>query len=289
MLAQSALPDRIVQGRVMAAQTPITTTKLADNVFLLQGFGGNMALQTGHDGNLLIDSSFSTSVQKVLAAMKAVSGDVPHTLINTHWHYDHTDGNEGMHAAGFKIVAHSKTLERLSVTQVVPFFHITVPPSPKAAWPSKTFDDTLRMNHNGDSLDLVRFEPAHTDTDIYIHFHNGDVLHVGDILFNQSYPFIDEGSMGNIGGMITASEKALSIAGPKTKIIPGHGPLADKVQLQAYRDMLATIRDRVAKLKATGASEQEAIARKPSADLDAAWAKGFINGDVFTGLVYRTL
>lgn len=289
MRAQTAVPDRIAQGRVLAAQTPITTTKLYDNVYLLQGFGGNMALQTGSEGNLLVDSSFSTSVSKVLAAIGAVSKEAPNTLINTHWHYDHTDGNEGLHAAGFRILAHAKTRERLSTAQVVPFFHMTVPPDPMGSWPTITFDDQIHLWHNGDSIDLAHFNPAHTDTDIFIQFHNADVLHVGDIFFNGQYPFIDESSVGNIGGMIEASEKALALAGSRTKIIPGHGSLADKVQLQAYRDMLSTIRDRVAKLKTAGATEQEAVDRKPTADLDAGWAKGFVNGDVFTGLVYRTI
>ena len=289
MLGQTAVPDRIAQGRVLAAQTPITTTELADNVYLLQGFGGNMVLQTGPDGNLLIDSSFSTSVQKVLAAIGAVSKGAPHLLVNTHWHYDHTDGNEGMHAAGFTILAHAKTKERLSTPQVIPFFKISVAPDPAGSWPTITFDNSKRIEHNGDSLDLVHFDPAHTDTDIYIHFHKADVLHVGDIFFNGFYPFIDEASAGNIGGMIKASEKALSLAGPKTKIVPGHGPLAEKAQLQSYRDMLATIRDRVAKLKAAGASEQETVSKKPTADLEATWGTGLFNGDVFTGLVYRTI
>jgi glyoxylase-like metal-dependent hydrolase (beta-lactamase superfamily II) len=289
MRAQAIVPDRIAQGRALAAQTPITTTKLYDNVYLLQGFGGNMVLQTGNEGNLLIDSSFSTSVQKVLAAIGAVSKDAPHTLINTHWHYDHTDGNEGMHTAGFKILAHTKTLQRLSTPQVNSFFHMTVPPDPSGAWPTSTFDESTHLGHNGDSLDLVHFDAAHTDTDIYIHFQKPDVLHAGDIWFNGMYPFIDESSAGNIAGMIVASEKALVVAGAETKIVPGHGPVGDKAQLQKYRDMLSTIRDRVAKIKAGGASEQEAIAKKPTADLDAAWGKGFVTGEVFTGLVYRTL
>jgi len=289
MRAEATVPDRIAQGRAMAAQTPITTTKLYDNVYLLQGFGGNMALQSGSEGHILIDSSFATSVQKVLAAIGTVSKDAPHTLINTHWHYDHTDGNEGMHAAGFKILAHGKTRERLSTPQVVNFFHITVPPDPAGAWPTITFDDSMKMWHNGDSLDLVHFGAAHTDTDIYIQFHNADVLHVGDIWFNGMYPFIDESSAGNIGGMIGASEKALAAAGPETKIIPGHGPLGTKAQLQRYRDMLSAIRDKVAALKTAGASEQEVAAKKPTVDFDAEWAKGAVTGDVLSGFVYRTL
>ena len=289
IVGQTAIPERIAQGRILAAKTPVTTTRLADNVYLLQGFGGNMVLQTGSQGNLLIDSSFSTSVGKVLAAIHAVSQDAPHTLINTHWHYDHTDGNEGMHAAGFTILAHSKTKERLSTTQFIPFFHMTVPPDPAGSLPTITFDETKLIAHNGDVLDLAHYDPAHTDTDIYIRFHRADVLHVGDIFFNGIYPFIDEASMGNIGGMISASEKALSLAGANTRIVPGHGPLADKPQLQAYHEMLVTVRERVAKLKNSGASEQEAVAKKPTADFDATWGKGTFNGDAFTGLVYRTL
>ena len=142
---------------------------------------------------------------------------------------------------------------------------------------------------NDDSIDLVHFAPAHTDTDIYIHFHNADVLHVGDTWFNGFYPFIDESSGGNIGGMIAANEKALAVAGNNTKIIPGHGPLGTKADLQSFHDMLSGIREKVAALKSAGASEQEAVAKKPTAQWDAAWAKGSIAPDMFAGLVYRTL
>jgi len=283
------IPDRVRQGREMALKTPITTTKLYDNVYLLQGAGGNMALQTGRDGLVLIDSSFSTSVPKVREAIAAVSKDTPDALINTHWHYDHTDGNEGMRAAGFNIFAHRNTRERMSTPQTIAFFHIVMPPSPAAALPSITFGDSMQAWHNGDSLDLAHFDPAHTDTDIYVHFHNANVLHVGDMWFNGFYPFIDEATGGRIGGMISASEKALAVADNDTKIIPGHGPLGGKADLQKYHDMLSAVRDKVAALKATGASEQESVAKKPTADFDAAWGKGLFNGDVFTGIVYRTI
>jgi cyclase len=290
MLAQTAtVPDRVAQGRAAALKTPITTTKLFDNVYLLQGFGGNMALQTGSEGNILIDSSFATSVPKVREAIAAASHDAPNLLINTHWHYDHTDGNEGMHAAGFTILAHRKTRERLSTDQTIPFFHMVVPPSPAGALPSITFDDAMHMWHNGDTLDLAHFDPAHTDTDIYVQFHKANVLHVGDTWFNGFYPFIDEATGGVIGGMIDASAKALTIADNDTKIIPGHGPLGGKADLQKYHDMLSAVRDKVAGLKAAGASEQDAVAKKPTADFDAAWGKGMLGGDVFTGIVYRTV
>ena len=291
MHAQSVtLPDRVAEGRALALKTPITTTKLYDNVYLLQGFGGNMALQTGGEGNILIDSSFSTSVPKVREAIAALSHDAQDALINTHWHYDHTDGNEGMHAAGFTIYAHRNTRDRMATAQTIPFFHLVMPAAPTTALPSITFGDGLHIWHNGDSLDLVHFDPAHTDSDIYIHFHKANVLHVGDIWFNGMYPFIDEATGGSIGGMIHASEKALAVADNGTKIIPGHGPVGSKSDLQKFHDMLAGVRDKVAALKASGASEQQAVVRKPTADFDPVWSKGFfVDGDVFTGLVYRTL
>jgi glyoxylase-like metal-dependent hydrolase (beta-lactamase superfamily II) len=291
MKAQSAsLPDRVLQGRAAALNAPITTTKLYDNVYLLlNGVGGNMALQTGPEGNILVDSSFSTAVSKVREAIAAVSHDAPDALINTHWHYDHTDGNEGLHAAGFTIFAHRKTRERMSTPQTIPLFHLVMPASPSAALPSITFDDSMHAWHNGDSLDLVHFDPAQTDTDIYIHFNNANVLHMGDTWFNGMYPFIDEATGGTIGGMIGAAAKGLAVADNSTKIIPGHGPLGSKVDLQKSHDMLSAIRDKVAAIKTAGANEQEAVAKKPTAEFDSAWAKGMLNGDVFTGIVYRTL
>lgn len=285
----ATLPDRVVQGRADALKTPITTTKLYDNVFLLQGVGGNMVLQTGPEGNVLIDSSFATSVNKVREAIGAVSKDAPDALINTHWHYDHTDGNEGLHNAGFRIYAHENTRKRMSTPQTIAFFKITMPASPAAALPTVTFNDTFHVWHNGDSLNLAHFDPAHTDTDISIHFAHANVLHMGDTWFNGIYPFIDEATGGNIGGMIRASEKALALADDSTKIIPGHGPLGTKADLQKFHDMLSTVRDKVAALKTAGASEQEAIAKKPTADLDGVWGKGFLSGDLFAGIVFRTL
>jgi cyclase len=286
---QAATADRAAQMRAGAASVPIKTTKLYDNVYLLQGAGGNMAVQTGPEGKVLIDSSFSTAVPHIKEALDALGKDPADALINTHWHIDHTDGNEGMHAAGFSIFAHSLTRERMSKPSDIKLFHLELPASPAGALPTITFDDAMHAWHNGDSLDLVHFDPAHTDTDIYIHFHNADVLHVGDVWFNGFYPFIDESSSGTIGGMIAADEKALAVAGAQTKIIPGHGPLRTKAQLQAFRDMLATVRDRVAALKKTGASEAEAVARKPTADLDATWAKGTFTPDMLVGIAFRTV
>ena len=286
--AGTAVP-RAAQAHADAASTPIKTTRLYDNVYLLQGQGGNMALQTGPEGNILIDASFAPAVPRILEAIGSLSKDVPFALINTHWHGDHTGGNEGMHAAGYTIVAHQNTRERLSTPQTMKIFHSTMPAAPAGAWPTITFEDAIHIWHNADALNLVHLAPAHTDTDIYIHFQKANVLHMGDTWFNGIYPFIDEGTGGSIGGMIRATEKALAVADDTTKIIPGHGPLGSKADFQKYHDMLAAIRDKVAALKAAGASEQETIAKKPTADFDATLAKGFMDADTFTGIVYRTL
>jgi glyoxylase-like metal-dependent hydrolase (beta-lactamase superfamily II) len=282
-------PDPLAAMRAPALTTPITTTKLYDNLFLLQGAGGNMAAQIGPDGKILIDSSYLTAAPRILDALKALSADPLDALINTHWHVDHADGNQAMHQAGFTIFAHSKTRERLSTPQSVKLLGISLPAYPAAAWPVVTFDDSLHAFHNGDQLDLVHFAPAHTDTDIYIHFHNANVLHLGDIWFNGFYPFIDEGTGGNINGMIAGAATALTVANSQTKIIPGHGPLGNKADLQRYHDMLVAVRDKIAALKSKGLTEMETLAENPTAQFDDQWGKGFMKPATFTGIVYRTV
>jgi len=285
----SSATDRVSQMRQSAANTPIKITTLRDNLFLLQGAGGNMVAQTGPDGQILVDSSFGPAVPRIIEALASLSKDPLDAIINTHWHIDHTDGNEGLHAPGVSILAHTNTRQRLATPQEMRLLGLHFPASPPKALPTLTFDHEFTAYHNDDQVNLAHFDPAHTDTDIYIHFTSGDVLHIADIWFNGFYPLIDDSSGGNINGMVTASERALALAGPKTKIVPGHGPLGDKSGLQAYRDMLATVRDRVSKLKSGGASLEEAVAKKPTADLDNIWGHGTMTPDVFVAQVYRTL
>jgi cyclase len=292
MLAQAgpagAPPAGAAAGQ---ADTPINVTKLYDNLYLLQGSGGNMALQTGPDGSLLIDSSFAPAVPRILEAIakldpQARAGGL---LVNTHWHPDHTGGNAGLHEAGFTILAHKNTYERLSKPQTMRMFNSITPASPAAAWPAIGMDERLTLWRNGDTLQLEHYAPAHTDSDLSICFEKAGVFHTGDTFFNGTYPVIDEGSGGSIGGIIRASEKTLAAVSASTKIIPGHGPLAGKADLEKFRDMLVAVRDKVAALKASGLSEQEVLAKKPSAEFDPVYGGGFMKADVFLGVVYRTV
>lgn len=263
--------------------------KLYDNVYMLEVTGGNMALQTGSDGTLLIDASFAEAIPGILELIATLTQERAALLANTHWHPDHTGGNERLHAAGYTISAHENTRKRLSTGQKVVAMHSTYPPQPPAAWPTITFDHSMRLWQNGDKLDLVHFDPAHTDGDIYIHFNKANILHLGDIFSNGSYPIIDEASGGSINGMIVAIEKSLALADRDTRIIPGHGELANKKDLQAYCDMMSELHDTVAALKKSGASEAETLARKPAAKFDPIWGQGFIKADILVGCIYRTV
>ncbi len=288
LFAQTAeVPAVIAQGRAAGATAKITTQPLRGGVSALMGSGGNIAVLPGKDGKVIIDSGYATSQPQITEALNAISGDPVKHLINTHWHFDHTDGNEWMHSIGATIVAHENTKTRLSTTQTIAAFHATLPPSPAGAVPTKTFATKETLKLNGATLELAHYAPAHTDTDISIHFTEADVLHAGDTWFNGFYPFIDYSSKGSIGGMIEAAEHTLSVAGPKTIIIPGHGPIGDKAQLAQYRDVLVFARDSVAAMKKQGKTLEDVVAAKPTAKYDARWGAGFMNAPTFLGLVYQ--
>ena len=221
---------------------------------------------------------------KELAALD--SGKIT-LLIDTHWHFDHTDNNPNLRAAGAEILAHANTKTRLSEAHDLLGIHI--PAAPAAALPGKTFTNTWGQTANGETLALAYFVPAHTDTDIFIRYERANVIHMGDVFFNGMYPFIDASTGGNIDGMIAGANKIIAMANSRTKIVPGHGPLGDKASLTKSRDMLVTVRDRVAALKKAGKSLPDTQAEKPTKDLDEVWGKGMMGGDDFVALVYSTL
>ncbi len=286
LCALAAAVPAIAQGM---DDVQISATEVAGGVYMLTGRGGNLGLSVGEDFAFLVDDQFAPLTEKILAAVTKITDRPLRFVLNTHWHGDHTGGNENLGKAGVLIVAHDNVRARLSTEQFMAAFDRTVPPSPAKALPVVTFTDTVRFHVNGDTLHALHVPAAHTDGDSIVHIETADVIHMGDVFFNGMYPFVDLGSGGSVDGVIAAVERALALAGDGTKIIPGHGPLTDRAGLAAYRDMLKTIRERVAKLVAEGKTREEAVAAKPTADYDEKLGGGFIGPDVFAGTVYDSL
>lgn len=282
-------PDVAQQLRTAAATEKIRTTKLTDTIFLLQGVGGNVVCQIGPDGKLLIDAGISTGTGHLKDALEKLDTHRLKLLINTHFHFDHTDGNAALHLEGAFILAQDNTRTRLLKPQTIQTYAAKFPAAPDAGLPQATFSEMETLWVNNDQQDLVHTPEAHTDSDIFIHFNRGNVIHTGDLWFNGMYPLIDIGSGGTMNGMIRGVDQVLALADDRTKIVPGHGQLGDKGALQGYREMLVEVADRVEKLKAQGKTVEEAVAAKPTADLDAAWAKGSIQAGTFVALVYDSL
>jgi glyoxylase-like metal-dependent hydrolase (beta-lactamase superfamily II) len=272
-----------------AEEVKITTVPVTDSVYMLVGQGGNIGLFIGEDGTFLIDDQFAPLTEKHLEAIKAVGGEVPKFLINTHYHGDHTGGNENLGKAGTLIFSHDHVRERLTVETVVKAFNMVTPPRPKAALPVVTFSTDITFHINGDTLRAFHVSNAHTDGDSVIHLQDANVIHAGDIFFNGFYPFVDVDHGGTVKGVIRGADDILALADGDTKIIPGHGPLGNKKQLQAYRDMLSIAYDTLTRLKAKGMSVEEAVASKPLADLEERWGGGLFTGDKWIGLVYEGL
>jgi len=273
--------------RTAAATAKITTHKLRGNVSMLEGSGGNIAVLTGRDGKLLVDAGITASQPAISEALANISSDPVRHLINTHWHFDHTDGNEWLHSIGAKIAAHENTRKHLSETTRVEGWNFTFPPSPEEALPTKILKKEQKLLINGSSLVLEYYGPAHTDSDISVYFPEPDILHVGDTCWNGYYPFIDYSTGGSIDALIRAAEANIARVTDKTIIIPGHGPIANKSNLIEFRDMLRAIREKVSAFKKQGLSLAEVTAAKPTAAYDAGkWGRFFIDGSTFTSLVY---
>jgi cyclase len=271
------------------SKVEVKSQKLAEGVYMLTGSGGNIGVSVGKDGVYVIDDQYAPLTGKILAAIRELSPDPVRFVVNTHWHGDHTGGNENLGRTGAVLVAHENVRKRMSTEQFLAAFNRKVEPSPEAALPVVTFTDGVTFHWNGDEIRVHHVAPAHTDGDSVIHFVKSDVVHMGDTFTNGSFPFVDTSSGGRVDGFVAAADGALAVATDRTRIIPGHGPLGTKADLQAFRDMVKTVRDRVAKLKAEGKTREQTIAAKPTADLDAKWGGGFMKGDTFVGLAYDSL
>jgi glyoxylase-like metal-dependent hydrolase (beta-lactamase superfamily II) len=269
-----------------ATKATIETHPVRRNISVLEGSGGNIAVLTGKDGKLLIDSGFTVSRPRLSAALNNLSSAPITQLINTHWHTDHTDGNAWVHGAGAAITAHTNTKKHLSTSTRVEGWDWTFPPAPVGALPATIFDNEHRVHHNDTNIALNYYGPAHTDSDISVVFEEADVIHVGDTWWSGIYPFIDYSTGGSIDGTIRAAERNLRVVTDKMIVIPGHGPIGDKAGLTEFRDMLVTIRNKVAALKKRGKSLKETIAEKPTAAYDAKYGQFLIAPAFFTTLVY---
>lgn len=264
----------------------IKATKLADGIHMLTGKGGNIGVLTGPDGTFMIDDQFAPLTARIMVAVKNIGGDTPRFLINTHYHFDHTGGNENLGSAGVTIVSHDNVRKKLAEGTTIVAFNRVMPPAPKAAVPVITFTREMTFHLNGETIHALHTPNAHTDGDTFIHFEKANVIHAGDLFFNGFYPFIDTGAGGTVQGVIAAVDKMLALSDDNTKIIPGHGPLADKNALMAYRTMLETAQVRLSKLKREGKSAAEAVASKPLSDLETEWGGGFLPTDKWISIVY---
>lgn len=291
MRIRVSLVSMMIPGAI-AAQQPaarIETVAVAPGLYLLVGQGGNIGVSVGDDGVFLVDDQFAPMTPLILEAVGKISTKPIKFLLNTHWHGDHTGGNENFGKQGVVIVAHDNVRQRMSVEQFMERFNQRVPASPKVALPVVTFAEMVTLHLNGETIHAVHVKKAHTDGDAIVHWQRANALHLGDVYFNGMYPFIDVGSGGSVDGVIDAVTSALGYANEATKIIPGHGPLAVRADLVAYRDMLVAVRDKVRGLIGQGKPLAAVIAAKPSAAWDAKWGGGFMKPDDFVTSVFESL
>lgn len=284
---QGAATDALTAMRSQLGSAPISTLRLTDRLVLFSGPGGNVLVLHGTDGKLVVDSFLQPAWPQLKAKLDALSGGGIRTLIDTHWHYDHVDNNAHFHESGASILAHVNTKSRL--TQAHDMLGMHFDPAPAAALPTDTFTDKRSLTMNGELVTVTHVAPAHTDTDVFVHYTRANVLHMGDVFFNASYPFIDASTGGSINGMIAGADRALAMTNARTKIVPGHGPVSDHAGLLKYRRVIATIRDRVQAMKRDKKSLAQVQAAKPSAPFDAQWGKGIVAPNDFVALVYNTL
>ncbi len=278
-----SLPNGAKAGGDIVKITPI---QLTDQIYMLTGKGGNMGLFIGDDGSFLIDDQFAPLAKKILAVIKSVGGDVPKFLINTHYNGDHTGGNENLGQAGSLIFSHDNVRQRLSAGSFIQEFKKKRLGVEKEGLPVVTFSEDISFHINNDVIHVMHVPAAHTDGDSFVRFKKANVIHTGDIFFNGFYPFIDVQHGGFLKGMIEAVDRVLLLTDDQTRIIPGHGPLADRAQLVSYRQMLNTVFERLRKLKAEGKTAKEAVAAEPLEDLDETWGDGMFESDRWIEIIY---
>lgn len=257
----------------------IRTVPVADGLYMLVGQGGNIGLSVGDDGALIVDTQYAPLSEKITNAVSAAGGGDVEFVINTHWHGDHAGGNANFGRAGAVIMAHTNVRTRLAAAD----------DADPAGLPIVTFPDRIRFHWNGDEVDVFYLQPAHTDGDSIVHFTNRNAFHMGDTFPNGTYPFIDVDSGGSFDGLIAAGDSVLALADDDSVIIPGHGPLANRADLEEWIGIMKTIRGRIQSLIDDGASADEVVAAGVTSEWDAAMGGGFMNPETFTRLAYQSL
>jgi glyoxylase-like metal-dependent hydrolase (beta-lactamase superfamily II) len=286
--AFAAAKSQVLIIREAAAKADITTIKLRDGVSVLMGSGGNVGVISGKDGKLLVDAGITATRSKLETALAGLSGDPITHLVNTHWHFDHTDGNEWLNSEGAAIIAHPNTLKHLQAATRVEDWNFDFPPSPTGALPTRLMKgDTETLKLDGKTIKLKAYAPAHTDSDLSVFFEEANIIHVGDTLWNGLYPFIDNSTGGSIDGQIAAAEADIKMIDKETIVIPGHGEIANRQDLIVWRDMLVGAREKIAKLKKDGRTIDETIAANPTKQWDEKFGQWVIPPALFTRVVYE--
>lgn len=273
-----------------SAQDPeatIRSEQVAPGIYVLYGSGGNIGVSAGPDGIFLIDDQFAVLTPKITEALARITPEPPRFVLNTHWHGDHTGGNENLAARGALIVAHDNVRRRMSTDQFSRFFDRTTPASPGKALPVVTFNDGVSFFLNGDEIHGAHVAHAHTDGDVFMHFRAANVIHTGDIVFAGRFPFIDLDSGGSVAGVIAAVDQMLALANDDTRVIPGHGKVTDRAGLEAYRQLLVVTSERMRELVKGGKTQDEVLAAKPFADYDGTLAWAFITAERYIQILYR--
>ena len=268
----------------------IQSVRVTESVYLLYGAGGNIGVSAGADGILLVDSQFGELHEKIKASIAEFNPGSIRFVLNTNGHYDHASGNVLFRNDGAVIVAHENARKRMATEQIHDVIGSKTAVYSAAALPEVTFAESLVLHLNGEDIQAIHVVNAHSDSDALYWFHKANVIHTGDVFFSDGYPYIDIGNGGSVNGMIAAADKVIGMSDENTKIIPGHGRLSDRKRLQDYRAMLATVRDRVAKMIKEGKRLEDVIGLKPTAGLDKDWNVGLgMPADMFVTIVYKDL
>ena len=271
------------------ANLRMDSSQLTPHLYLLHGSGGNTLASIGPDGTLIVDPSFPQVVPKLKAALQELKAGPVRYVIDTHYHSDHSGGNGAFATDGAVVIGQQNCRARMLQAQRSGFWGSTTPPSPPRDLPTLTYDRALTLYFNGEEITAFHGRPSHTDGDTIVYFHKANVVHMGDIFVNNLFPYIDLGAAGTIDGYMPVIDEVLAMIDDRTKVVPGHGPIATKQQLKAYRDMLQTVRDRVAAGIASGQSLEQIIASRPTREFDAQNATNRVDGAGFVAVTYQSL